>query len=152
MHNNIIDISSSQYGFNNFFNSTGFLILRVKLQKVVIRGKICCFFLLWALLLKMYILEVVAFFLAQWLSNQLNVSVVAHIYKIHVTDEAFLLLTIGMPMITKHFRVVTCCKELSPIYLHDISTESSFGVTEQMKYISLSAEDVSIPYQGTNLV
>ena len=31
MHNNIIDISSSQYGFNNFLNSTGFLILRIKL-------------------------------------------------------------------------------------------------------------------------
>ena len=43
----------------------------------------------WALLLKMYIFEVVKFFLAYLLSNQLNFSVLVHIYKIRIFDEAF---------------------------------------------------------------
>ena len=49
-------------------------------------------------------------------------------------------------MITKLFRLVTCCKELSPIYMHDISTEWSRGVTWHIKYISPPGEDVSAPH------
>ena len=56
-------------------------------------------------------------------------------YKICVSYEAFFLLTMRMPMITKLFRVMTCCKELSPIHIHDISTEWSSGVKWQIKYI-----------------
>ena len=41
------------------------------------------------------------FFLAYWLSNQLNFSVAVRICKFHDFDEAFLLLTIGTPMVTK---------------------------------------------------
>ena len=37
----------------------------------------------------MYIFEVVIFFFTKWLSNQLNFSVIVHIYKIPVFDEAF---------------------------------------------------------------
>ena len=70
-------------------------------------------------------------FLAQWLSNQLNFSVVVHIYKIRAFDEAFILLTIRMPTITKLFRVVTWCKDLSPIYMHDISTIGLVGSSDK---------------------
>ena len=38
-------------------------------------------------------------------------------------------LTIRMPMVTKLFIVVTCCEELTPINMHDISTEWCRGVT-----------------------
>ena len=118
IHNNIIDISSFQNGLNDPFSSTGFYF-----KSKVIEGSYK------GILLKMYIFEVVPFFLASWLSIQLNFSVVVHIYKILVFDETFFLLTIKMPMIIKIFRVVTCCKELSPIYMHDISTKWSCWVT-----------------------
>ena len=55
--------------------------------------------------------------------SHLNFSVAVRIYKIHVFDEAFFLLTIRMPMTTKLFRVVTCGEELSPINMHDNSIE-----------------------------
>ena len=45
-------------------------------------------------------------------------------YKIHVFNEGFFLLTIRMPIATKLFRVVTSCEELSPINMHDTSVES----------------------------
>ena len=77
----------------------------------------------------MYIFEVVTFFLVQWSSNQLIFSVAVRIYKIHVFDEVFFLLTIRMPIATKFFRVVTCCEELSLINMHDTSIEWSHGVT-----------------------
>ena len=94
IHNNIIgSISSFQNGHNNLFSSTGFYL----------------FF------------EVVTFFLAWWLFNQLNFSMAARIYKIHVFDKAYFLLTNRMPMATKRFRVVTCCEELSPKNIHDTS-------------------------------
>ena len=51
------------------------------------------------------------FFLAWWLSNELNFSVAVH-------------------MITKLFRVVTYCKEL-----HDISREWSCGVTRFTRFL-----------------
>ena len=48
-----------------------------------------------------------------------------------------------MPIVTNLIRVVTCCEKLSPINIHDISTEWFCGVTWQIKYISQPAEDVS---------
>ena len=48
-----------------------------------------------------------------WLSNQLNFSMAVRIYKVHVFDEAFFLLTVRMPMIFKLFRLIKCCKKLS---------------------------------------
>ena len=68
----------------------------------------------------MYIIDVVEFFLAWWLSNQLNFLVAVQIYKICVFDEAFFFLTIRIPMIIMLFKVVTCCNMLD-----DISTEWS---------------------------
>ena len=59
----------------------------------------------WALVFKMYIVEVMTYFVVEWLSNHLNFSVVVRIYKIHVFGEAFLLLTIRMLLSTKLFRV-----------------------------------------------
>ena len=47
------------------------------------------FFYFWALFSKIYIFEIVTFFLAEWFSNQLNFSVAVRIYNIHVSDEAF---------------------------------------------------------------
>ena len=38
-------------------------------------------------------------------------------------------LTIRMPTVNKLFIVVTCCDELTPINMHDISTEWCCGVT-----------------------
>ena len=63
-------------------------VLRVNLKKAVVRGKIR-FFNFWVLLLKMYIFEVVAIFLAYWLTNQVNFLVVVHIYKIRIFQETF---------------------------------------------------------------
>ena len=54
-------------------------------------------------------------------------------YKVHVFKEAFILLTIRMPLTKKIFRVVTCCEE------HDTK------VTWQIKYISPSVESVWTP-------
>ena len=49
----------------------------------------------WALVFKMYIFEVMTYFVVEWLSNHLNFSVSVRIYKIYVFGEAFLLLTIN---------------------------------------------------------
>ena len=61
-------------------------ILRVKLRKVVI-GKIC-FLIFGNFFSECTFLRLSHFFLASCLFNQLNFSVVVHIYKIHVFDEA----------------------------------------------------------------
>ena len=72
------------------------------------------------------------------MSSQLNFSVAVCIYKIHVFDEAFFLSIIRMSIVTKFFRVVTCCEEFLPINTHDISTEWSCSVTWQIKlYLQL---------------
>ena len=55
----------------------------------------------------------------------------------------FFLLTTIIPMVTKLFRMVTCCEEVSSIDMYDISTEGSCVVTWQIKDIALPAEDVS---------
>ena len=136
IHNNIIDISSFQNGLNDLFSSTGFYL----------RGKKYVFKFLDTSSQNAHFEVVTFFFHALWLSNQLSFSVVVDIYKICIFDEAFLLLTIRIPIITKFFRVVTCCKDLSPIYMHEISTEWSCRVTWHIKYTSLPEEDVSIPH------
>ena len=69
------------------------------------------FFNFWALLLKMYIFEVVTFF---------SRLAVVHIYNIHVFDEVFFPLTVRMPMVTNLFRVVIYCEEISPINMDGI--------------------------------
>ena len=80
-------------------------------------------------------------------------SVAVHIYKIHVFDEPFFLLTIRIRMVTKLFWVVACCEELTPITMHDISKEWSCGVMWQIKYMSPPTEDVSTPHeQGAGLM
>ena len=122
IHNNINDISSFQNGLNYIFNSTGFY-LKSKVIEGSHKGK-NAFFNFWAILLKMYSFEVVTFFFASWLSNQLNFSVMVHIYTIRIFDETFFLLILRMTMITKLFRMVTCCKELSPIYIYMTSQRS----------------------------
>ena len=104
-------------------------VLRVKFSKLVIRGKIC--FSIFGYFSKFNFFWLWHIFLAKWLSNELNFSVAVHIYKIHAFDEAFFLLTIRIPIITKLFRVVACCKELQ-----SVSIEWSCGVTWQTKYIS----------------
>ena len=53
----------------------------------------------------------------------------ARIYKIHVFDEAFSLLIIRMPIVTKLVRMVTYREELPPINLHDTSIWWSCDVT-----------------------
>ena len=70
------------------------------------------------------------------MSNQLSFSVAVHICKVHVFDEVIFLLTIRIPIVTKHFKVVTCCEELSPINMNDILTEWSCWIMWQIKYIS----------------
>ena len=60
IRNNIIDISSFQNGLNGLFSSTGFY-LKSKVIEGSHKGK-NMFFNFWALLLKMYIFEVVTFF------------------------------------------------------------------------------------------
>ena len=64
-----------------------------------------------------------------FLAQLVSVSRAVHIYKIHVFDEAFLLLTIKMPIVTKLFRAGTYSEDLSPINMHDISTEWSCWLT-----------------------
>ena len=80
-----------------FFSSTG-LFLKSKVIESSHKAKIC-FFNLWAFLLKMYIFEVVTFFPCLLVIQTLNFSVVVYVYKIRVFDEAFLLVTIRVPMI-----------------------------------------------------
>ena len=133
IHNNI-DILSFQNRLNNLSAKLGF-ILRAKLWKLATRGKIICFLILRHFLSKCTFLRLWQFCLAFWLSNQLSFLVAVRIYKIHAFDEALFLLTIRMPMVTKGFRVVTCCEELSLINKHDITTEWSCGVMWQIKYI-----------------
>ena len=61
LHNNIIgSISSFQNGFNDLFTSTGFYF-KSKVIEGSHKGKM--FFNFWVFSLKMYIFEVVAFFL-----------------------------------------------------------------------------------------
>ena len=60
IHNNIINISSFQNGLNNLFSPTGFS-LKSKVIEGNHKGK-NMFFNFWALLLKMCIFAVVAFF------------------------------------------------------------------------------------------
>ena len=101
--------------------------LRVTLQKGVIRGKMR-FLIFGQFFSKSTFLRLWLFFFASWLSNQLNFSVMVHIYTIRVFDETFFHLIFRMTMITKLFMVVTCCKELSPIYIYMTSQRSGlFG-------------------------
>ena len=88
------------------------------------------FFNFWALLLKMYIFWGCDFFL-----SPSGYPVMIHVFDFHVF-EVFFLLTKRMPLVTKLFRVVTCCEELSPINIHDIWTEWSGVVKWQIKHIS----------------
>ena len=76
----------------------------------------------------MYISEVVTFFPSLAVIQSTQFLAAVHVYEIHIFDEAFLLLTIRMPMATKPFRVVTCCEELSPIAMHGTSMEWFCGV------------------------
>ena len=96
------------------------------------------------------------FFLPSGLSNQLNVSVVVHIYKVRIFDEVFFLLTIRVTMITMLFRVVTCYNELSPIYMHEISMECCCGGSRGKKNTYLFLIHISsfryYTRQGANLV
>ena len=129
-------------------------ILRVKLYKEKRKKEKKYVFLIFVhFFSKCTFLRLWHFFLALWLSNQLNFSVVVHIYKIRVFDKAFFLLTIRMPMITKLSRVVACFKELSPTNAHDISTEWPCGVT-QIKYIYLYLQKMYRHHkrQGADLV
>ena len=120
IRNNIIDIPSFQNGLNGLFSSTGFY-LKSKVIEGSHKGK-KMFFNILALLFKIYIFEVVTFFSFVVVIQSTQFLVVVYIYKISVFDEAFFHLIIRMPMITKFFRVVTCCKELSLIYINDIFT------------------------------
>ena len=62
IHNNIIDISSFQSGLNNLLSSTGFYF-KSKVIQGSHNGK-NMIFNFWALLLRMYIFEVVTFFVS----------------------------------------------------------------------------------------
>ena len=63
----------------------------------------------------------------------------------NIFPEAFSLLTIRMPLVTKLEKVVTYRKELPPINLHGTSLEWSFKVTWEIKYISPSVKDLWTP-------
>ena len=78
-------------------------------------------------LLKIYFFQVLPFFSCLLRVYPANFSVVVHIYKICVFDEVFFLLTTRMTMITKLFWVVACCKELLPIYMHDMEQSRLVG-------------------------
>ena len=78
------------------------------------------FFNFWGFLFKMHIFEVVTFF---------SRVMAARIYKIHVFDETFSVLTIRVSMATKLIRVVTCCRKLPPKNMHNTSMELSCEVT-----------------------
>ena len=60
MHNNIIDMSSFENGLNDLFSSNGFYV-KIKVSERTNQGK-NKFFNFWALLLKMYIFEMVTIF------------------------------------------------------------------------------------------
>ena len=83
-------------------------ILRAELWKVVKKCKNNMFFNFRVLFLKMYFFEV-KFFLPYCTSNQLNLPVVVHIYKILVFDETFFLLaTIAMTNEKMSFSCFSC--------------------------------------------
>ena len=58
----------------------------------------------------------------------LSVYQINSIFKIHIFDESFLLVTIRMTMVTKLVKVVTYHKELAPINMHDTLMELCFEV------------------------
>ena len=90
IHNNIIGIPSFQNGLNDSFSSTSFYF-KSKVIEGSYKGEICSL-LLGHLFSKYAFLRLWHFFLAYWLSNQLNFSMEVHTYKIHVFNQAFFLL------------------------------------------------------------
>lgn len=90
MHTNIIGIFSFQNGFNHPFISTG-LYFKSKTGKASPEIKKCFVFQHQGLGLfsSVYISEVLIFFLADCLSNQLIFSVAVHMFRVHVFDKAF---------------------------------------------------------------
>ena len=94
-------------------------------------GKIMGFFFnFWLLLLKMCIFEDVKFFSCLAAGYSINcIFQGQYVFIRFILMKRFFLLTIRMSMVTKVFRVATCCEELSPINMHDISTEWSCEVT-----------------------
>ena len=105
-------------------------ILRAKLQKVIIWEKYCVFFFnFWLLLLKLCIFEDVKFFSYLAAGSINSIFQGQYVFIRFILMKRFFLLTIRMSMVTKLFRVATCCEELSPINMHDISTEWSCEVT-----------------------
>ena len=129
IHNNIIDISSFQNGLNNLFLSNGLYLKSNVLGSH--KGKNMFFQFLGTSSQNVHFCGC-DIFSCLGIINELNFSVAVHVDKIHVLDEAFFLFTIKIPMITKLFRVVACCKEL-----HSISTDCSYEIT------SPPVEDVS---------
>ena len=81
--------------------------LRLKLLQVVIRG--IDVFQFWGTFFKTYFCEAVILFSWPVIYNQL--------------------LTMRMPMATKHFRLAARSEELSSINMHDTSMEWSCGIT-----------------------
>ena len=121
IRNNFGCISSFQNGLNNLFNSTGFCF-KHKVMDGSHKGKNNVFFFTFfgTFFQNAHISGWDIFLLfGKCLSNQLIFLVAVHIYKIHIFDDVFFLLTVRIPMTTKPFRVVTFCEELSPINMHD---------------------------------
>ena len=141
VHNNTISISSFQTGLKDLFRSTSFYFKSKVIEGSNKRkniyffifgyffskctfGKLCCFFRL---------VDIQSTQFVQW-------------------QYAFITFTFSMKhfsrmtMVTKLFRLVTCCEELSPINTHDISTEWFCRITWHIKYISQPAEDVLTPH------
>ena len=141
IHNNINDISSFQAGLNVLFSSTGFYF-KSKVIKGSHKGEKYVSLIFGHFLPKCTFLRLWHFFLALWLSSQVNFSVAVHIYKIHVFDEVFFLL-LSECLWSPNF---SGCEELSHMNMHDISAEWFCGVTWQIKYISQPAEDISTPH------
>ena len=143
IYNNIIDISGFQTELNVHFSSTGFYFKSKAIESSPKRKNM--FFLnFWALLPKMDIFEVVTFFsdLVVVQSTQFSSG------STYLLDPRFwwsiFLLFIRMIMVTKIFRVLTCCEELSTMNMHDILMEWFCTVTWKIKYISQPAEDILI--------
>ena len=121
IRNNFGCISSFQNGLNNLFNSTGFCF-KHKVMDGSHKGKNNVFFFTFfgTFFQNAHISGCDIFLLfGKCLSNQLIFLVAVHIYKIHIFDDVFFLLTVRIAMTTKPFRVVTFCEELSPINTHD---------------------------------
>ena len=144
MHSNIIDISSFQNGLNDLFSSTGFY-----LKSKVIEGSYKSknmFFNFWALLLKIYIFEIVTFLSClvfiqsiQFFSGSTYLldwcfwwSIFPFNYQNVYDHQTFQ----GGDMLQG---------ALTHIYAW-YWAEWSCGVTWQIKYLSLPAEDVSISH------